>query len=202
MMKDLTAISRIDRMRDEIKELATKKFKLQEKLRSLGLTATQVRNRSSTVSEEIWEYRDGIVKEMKEVESLISPLKEKFRDVHFEFDENRNKKIRQIFDEIFSEQQRAEIYKEIDRRICGEHPIPTGYNFKDLERYKEGYYKFRDLSRENIDNMINFRVMLTGMIEEGCNKFGKAEFLKFISPLNTMILPVIELKRIKSKHLL
>jgi hypothetical protein len=202
MLKDTQTIKRLDEIRLVISNFSKMRADLQKKLASLGLSPAQIKNRSSTIPNEIWLYRDGIVAELKKLEEEVLPIRQKFRELHFEHDQQKNKYVMEVFREIFSDDQRMEIYTEVNRRIQGENPIPTGYNFKDLEKYKNGYYEYKNLATEQMNKMVEFRIMLTGMIEEGCRMFGEAEFLKFISPLNTLIIPVKELKKIKMKMFL
>lgn len=202
MIKDAVGRSHVESIRAKRKELAKEKSDIIKRLRSLGLTATQKSNRSSTVSDEIWQLRDIYVEKLSELDSELSELNAKFKEIHSVVDANENKIVRVLFREIFSEDQIASIWDEVRNRADGGEPIPVGLNFKDLNRYKEGFYSYREALREILNERIEFRIMLTGLIEKGCEQFGNADFLKFISPLNKMVIPVAELEKIKKKFLL
>lgn len=206
MFKNTIARTEIEKTRFQLKVLGKEKIRIQLLIKELrdkyDITDNRTRTRSKLVPSEIWDLRAEYVKQVKELDEKIEPIRKKWRDQNLQLDKEENVALRTVFAEIFGDQQREEIYKEVERRRNGEMPIPTGYDFKELQRYKDERYKYKQLAKEQIDTMIEFRVMLTGIIKEGCERFGDAEFLKFISPLNKLIIPVDELKKIKIKHLL
>lgn len=185
-------------------EMTIVQFDLKRLKETYGITDNNRRNRSATnstkVPKEVWAERDIYVQRIEDLKTRVGPLRQELRELHIAEDTERNIALMGVFREIFNDSQRKEIMNEVDRRRGGETPMPLGLDFKELERYKQGYHKYRTLSKEYLDKMIEFRIMLTGLIEDGCRKFGNSEFLKFISPINRLIIPVEELKKIKIKH--
>jgi uncharacterized protein (DUF3084 family) len=201
MIHEQTLRSQHAKIKAELEALNAKRKEIQKALESLGLTENQKR-KLYNVEERTVFFRQNLLDQLYEIEQQQSVLIKKRKELGKLIDETEQKIIKRMFREMFSVHQLEEIGKEARRRAEGEHPIPLGFDFKELERYKEGYYKYRNLSKEQISKMIEFRIKLTMLIEQGCKQFGDAEFLKFISPLNKMILPLQELEKIKKKFLL
>jgi hypothetical protein len=173
---------------------------LQLKLTSLGLSSTQKYNKSSTIHKSIWEYRDSLISQIEEYNKEVDDLKKQRAEKHIERESLRNKAFIDIYKEIFSDAQKAIIGDEIDRRVRGEEPMPIGLNYKDFDYYKGGFYKYRDELKKQLEKLIEFRILLTDVIEKGCKQCGDAEFMKIISPLNRLIIPLEELRKIKLKN--
>lgn len=199
----------IEEIRAELKAVGLKKREVEDKLfnmrRDYKITDNKIRRRYSagnTIPEEVWQEREVLSKQITEFNKQLSELRLEFNQEHIKEDAEKNIALMGVFKEIFNDAQRKEIMEEIDRRRKGESPIPLGLDFKELDRYKNDYHKFRNFSKEQLEKMIEFRIALTGLIEQGCNQFGNAEFLKFISPLNRLIIPLEELRKIKQKFLL
>lgn len=202
MISNYVSEARQRRIKEERATLSARMMELRQIISGLGITPSQVKLRSKNIDERSWMVRDNCLAEIAQIEQKLIVLNKERMELHGELSARKNNSVMRVFDEIFSDEQKILIYKEAERRRNGEEPIPIGLNLKDLDRYKEGFYEYKSIAKEQLDKMIEFRIMLTGLIEKGCEQFGNAEFLKFISPLNKLIIPVNELKKIKIKHLL
>jgi hypothetical protein len=182
------------------KELAVKKTENQLFIADSGITknARNKTNLGFADPEKLKEVRKRISENIvydKEIVKIKLELSEIYKLENTE----RNMALINLFKEIFEPDQLAELYSECDRRIKGETPFKISFVWKEFNEHKSNAAKYKKMVLENIDNMQAFRLRLTNLIDEGCNKFGKAEFLKFISPLNRLILPVGELEKMKRK---
>lgn len=148
------------------------------------------------------ETRNEAAKKLYALQQKQLDIKERMRKLYEEEEAENNLALIKILSEIFTDEQTAEIKKEAQRRTSGEEPIPLPFTVKNYSMYKDEYYKYRELAKDQLKKMVEFRIMLTGLIEQGCSQFGDAAFLKFVSPLNKMIIPLKELEKIRSKYYL
>lgn len=207
MFKNTIAIKSIEGLKEKRSDLSLKKRDVEDKLSAIRsmykITDNNIKNRSVIKApKEVWDLRKQYSDELTELNNNLSLVNKDIREFQLKVESERNVALMGVFKEIFNDAQRFEIFKEIDRRRNGETPYPLGLDFKELQRYKDGYFKYREVVKEKVEKMIDFRIMLTGIIEKGCEKFGNAEFLKFIRPLNQLIIPIQELKKEKQKLLL
>lgn len=202
MIKNFILEKQIGEIFAKKKVLGDRQHELERLITALGISYNQVQSRSIHVPQEKWELRDKYVSELYEIKEKLRPLNDQLQNLYRERDSGRNLVLIEIFKELFSREQIDMINREAARRVNGDPPIKVNLDWKNLEEYKANATRYKKLYKEQVDKMIEFRVLLTGLIEKGCEQFGDAEFLKFISPLNNLITPVNELKKIKIKHLL
>lgn len=212
MIKNFLVQQQINKLKAERDELSAKKNDLSLQIRDLGISKqaawkfengkSEALNNLTAEELQLFQKRKALAKEIMKAEKRFTELNTELRELYTKQDSEKNMQVMNIFKEIFSDGQRALIYEEIDRRMNGEEPRPIGLNIKDFEDYKLKYYSYRDRLRTELERMIEFRIRLTLLIEKGCEQFGDAEFLKFISPLNKLVLPLAELEKVKKQFLL
>lgn len=202
MLKNFILERQIEEVYAKRKPIGERQHELEKLISALGISYNQVQARSKHIPEEKWKLRDAYVAELFDLKAQIAPLNDQLKNLYRERESDRNLVLVNIFKEMFSPEQYDMIKKEASRRVKGEPAIRVNLDWKNLEDYKEKSTRYKKLYKEQVEAMIEFRILLTGLIEKGCEQFGNAQFLKFISPLNNLITPVNELRRIKVTHLL
>lgn len=202
MIKNFILEKQIEEVYGKRRPLGDRQHELEKLISQLGISYNQVQSRSKLVPQEKWELRDKYVAELLDLKSKISPLNEQLQILFRERESDKNLVLVTIFKELFSPEQYNMIKNEAIRRVKGEPAIKINLDWKSFDDYKAAATRYKKLYKEQVEAMIEFRILLTGLIEKGCEQFGNAKFLKFISPLNNLITPVNELKKIKIKHLL
>lgn len=182
--------------------LVKEKSELQKALTALGISTGQARKRNTEIDERTIQFRNNIIQRLKDIDKEFSDLNEEKRNLHRKSEASRNQMLKLMFREIFNTEQLEEIGNECDRRVKGEIPTPLSFNFDNYKRFKDDYYKYKELAKIHLNKTIETRILLTKIIEEGCQKYGDAEFLKLMSPINKLIIPLNELQKIKATYLL
>lgn len=154
------------------------------------------------VSEDVKLKRKEYTVAIMQNDEKLKDVNNKIRELNRKEDASVNQFLVHIFKEMFTKDQMGIIIKEAQSRASGNPAAPVGINLQRNDEYKEKYYTYRNLIKEQIEKMIQFRIVLTRLIDSGCQQFGNGEFLKFISPLNQLVIPIKELEKIKRDHLL
>lgn len=188
-------------VKDKIHAISKKRSEVQMALGSLGINENQKRKQNPTfVDNEVLIFRRKLIAELKSLElEAIDLNKERVRLGDL-LESERNKELMKIFREIMSQDQLIEIREESENRMEGGEPKALSFSFKRCEEFKKLHYQYRELAKEQLEKMIEFRILLTDVIDKGCTEFGNAEFLKIISPLNNLIIPLNELRKIRIKN--
>jgi hypothetical protein len=204
MISNYVLRSKIDALKKKQRELGEKKRELELAFRECGVSKNQAYKINSTGRTSLPEgtilNRSRLGKELAKIEKELRPIKDELQNCYSQENADKNMKLMDVFNEIFTKGQIIEIKKEAERRMSGEAPSKVSFSVKEAVQAKEDKYRYREIAKDQLEKMIEFRLLLTGLIEEGCTKFGDAEFLKFISPLNRLIIPVQELEKIKRKN--
>ena len=204
MISNYVLRNKIDGLKRKRDALVLKKKELQQAFVDCGVSRNQAYKINSTggssISEGVILNRQRISKEMKNLEDELLQVNGELRKCHSEDKADRNNGLLEVFKEIFTQAQMVEIKIEAQRRMAGEAPTKVSFSVKDSIDIAKQRDSYRKLAKEQLEKMIEFRILLTSLIEQGCAKFGDAEFLKFISPLNRLIIPLAELEKIKRKE--
>lgn len=186
--------------------LTKEKSDIELKIKAIGVSknrAYSLRLKHLSLSEEdenVMNYRDGLVKRKMEIDNLIIGVNNKLREIGRAQDASINHKIIEIFRENFTKTQMIEIRTEAERRMKGGEPCGLSFSIKDSVKNKEDAGRYKRLSEQQLEKMKEFRILLTTVIKNGCDKFDPTEFMKVISPLNRLIIPLDELAKIKRRH--
>lgn len=200
MISDYATQVRWTEVKKKKTELGIRKCEIQKKLASLGLTDNQVKKRDPLVDDSIWALRKGYISELDKIEKATRPLRDELMNLDNSRQHNRNRILRALFKEIFTTEQLSEIGEEVDSRSLNNEPRKIAFSFKDNIKIEAEMFRYKKLAEHQLSTMKEFRILLTKVIENGCNKFDQTEFMKVISPLNRLIIPLDELAKIKRKH--
>jgi hypothetical protein len=206
MISNYVLRTKVDNLKKRKSGLSRRKSEIQQALVDCGVSKNQAykinQGLNVMVADGTILNRQRLIKELKNIEDEFRDVNASLRECHIQSEAETNGELFKIFKEIFTQDQIIEIKEEAQRRISGEPPMKVSFSVKDAIEHKNQKYKYRELAKDQLEKMIEFRLLLTGMIEEGCSKFGDSEFLKFISPLNRLIIPLQELEKIKRQNLL
>lgn len=204
MISNYVLRTKIDALKKEKRALVERKTELEVLFRECGLSKNQAyklnKTGISTKSNETIVKRSTLGKKLVELEKKFVSVNNELRKCYSEEEAEKNVKLMEVFRDIFTQDQMIEIKQEAERRIRGESGFKFSFSVKDAEQAILDSKRYRSIAREQLEKMIEFRILLTGLIEQGCAKFGDGEFLKFISPLNRLIIPLAELEKIKRKE--
>jgi hypothetical protein len=199
MISNIILRQKIDSLNDKRTELSNEKINLMEQIKSLNISKNSAYkygrgqlSHKKNVDHSLFEKRNVLAKRILEIERQFSDINES----------EVNLSLLKIFQEIFTEGQLKEIRHEALRRMKGESPIKVSFSVKDSIEKSGMQEKHRKLAKDQLSKMIEFRILLTKLIEQGCLNWGESEFMLFISPLNRLIIPVGELEKIKRAHFL
>jgi hypothetical protein len=202
MISNYVIENKIKRIKDEISGLAKEKFDLAEAIKALCISKQAAWKHKqglikNPVNDNLFAIREKYAARITEIEGVISSLHDESRELHRLKESDKNGKLLEIFGEIFTPEQMLEMKKEAERRMAGEHPFRLSFNIQEAVQIKEQLLRSRKVAKEQLEKMIEFRLLLTRIIEDGCQKFGDKEFLTVISPLNRLIIPIAELEKLK-----
>lgn len=181
-------------------ELTKRKREIQEALTEFSPYLTSNGRYRENVDDATKERRAALVKEMGEVDRKLIEIKDEKRSLHSSKEAEENKVVNKLLREIFSWRELEQIYLERDRRLAGEHPFKLDFNIAELIKNKDDCRKYKAFATEQLEKMIEFRILLTKVIEEGCAKFGNADFIKLMSPLNKLIIPLKDLEKVRKEY--
>lgn len=202
MISNYVIETRINEIKADRLILTEKKRDLQASISSLGVSANQAYKRPSTIPEETFLLRDNWVSETLKLDKEIIKLNDLLRPLYREKESEKNKQLMNIFKEIFSQEQIIEIREETERRMRGELLLPISFTIRDSLQHTEDMKRYKKVAQEQLDKMQEFRLTLTKVIEKGCDKFDPTEFMRVISPLNRLIIPIQQISKLKVKHFL
>lgn len=192
-----------DKLSAERTELTGEKKRMEALLTSLGIPASSIRKSGHKIDPDKLAVRTKAVMRIGEIESRVSEINAVIDTIKKEMNGETQKNVSKILREIFSKAQLKQIGDEATNRMNPEYvPCSMSFSIKEGEQFKYKMYEYRKLAQDQMEKMIQFRIVLTRIIEQGCEQFGNAEFLKVISPLNKLIIPLKELEKIKKDHLL
>lgn len=200
MVKNLFIKAKEDSLVKRRRELSLRKQQNQAIIVGCGFTMNQRNNKSgkNLDPEKLSIQREAINDNIR-IDKELGEIKKELSELYKEKETDKNMALINLFKEIFEPEQLHELYRECNRRIAGETPFKISFDWKNLSDYKESSQKYKKRLIEQLDKMVEFRIELTKLIEKGCDEFGKEAFLKFISPLNRLIIPIKELEMIKRK---
>jgi hypothetical protein len=208
MLRDPQWISKEKALKDKKEPLIKEKIELVQSIKELNISGQAaskyeagLMNRQG-VDHQKFELRKIYAKRITEIEKELLAISSEQRSVQKTRELSVESKLLEVFREIFTTDQMREITNEAVRRAKGEHPFRISFSVQEAIQSSTKAQKYRVIAKEQLEKMIEFRLLLTRLIEEGCAKFGDAEFLKFISPLNRLIIPLKELEKIKRQNLL
>lgn len=206
MIGNIALQTKIATLKNERAKIVEEKLRLSGLIKEMKITKQAAwkhnTGKSDKIDSEVLKLRNHYSTHLVKVETQIKAINDQLRELYRQQDAEENNQLMAIFKEMFSHEQLQAIGEEARSRMRGNPPAPLGINLSRNEEYKEKYYTYRKLAQEQLEQTIKFRIMLTGMIEKGCEKWGNGEFLSFISPLNKLIIPLKELEKIKQTHLL
>lgn len=201
MLKNTIILEKIETIKRSKTDLINEKIRNNKVLSEMGITnqAAWKYNRGKLRPEDnsVFVTRSKIVQRNLEIDSLIKELSQQSLELHNLENSDKNRKLIEVFKEIFSGSQLSEIRKEAERRMNGEAGFKMSFDVRNSERNEFLYKAYKKQLLEQLEKMVEFRIMLTKVIEDGCKKFDQGEFLKVISPLNLLIIPLNELNKAK-----
>lgn len=201
-MQGLVIRTKISALKKRQDELAQRHQEISKELSDLNISRAQLKKAKAglfemPIPQGLVQKRSELPLEQKEIEKRISEIKREIRDLHRQQDAADLMGFKKILNEIFTKEQLTEIFDEVRRRDSGEHPCKIRFNFDrgieaimELDEYKKLYIG-------ELEKMQEIRLTLTRIIESGCEQFGATEFMKTISPLNKMVIPVNEINKKK-----
>lgn len=197
---------KINSLKKERERLTLKQMEISIALREFNISKQAAwksnRGKINKIDPDLLARRNATSQEIEKTKSELIKINGELRECYKEKESEKNAKLLEVFKEIFTQDQIIEIRQEAERRMRGEHPFLLSFSIKEGIDDKQRASKYKKLAKEHLEKMIEFRLLLTGLIEKGCEQFGEGDFLKFISPLNRLIIPVEELRAIKNKNLL
>lgn len=151
---------------------------------------------------EKFKTRSELTKKIVEIEKKLSPLKKRLREIHEleNVDKNHGKYLKDILQEIFSNEQLYLIFNELHNRELGLPPTKVSIGIDNSINNKQSADQYRKIAQASIDALILVRKNITSVIDDGCSRFDKGYFLQCISPLNRVIPPLSELDKIKRNN--
>lgn len=204
MISNYLLRTKIEGLKKKKSDLIQRKAQLEAAFRGTGISKQaawkQRTGKIDLLDKEDFEARKNLGLELKILEEEFVQINEELRKCFREEESEKNLKLMEVFSEIFTKEQIIEIKKEAERRMAGEHPFRLSFSVREAVEDKNRLVRYRKLAKEQLEKMIEFRILLTSLIEKGCESFGDAEFLKLISPLNRLIIPLSELEKIKRKE--
>lgn len=203
MISNHVLTSKRNRIAEQRDNLVNKKKELTLEIQQYGITKQAAwkhrTGKSDAIDMEVIDERAKVSNQIRKIDFEIAELNTEIRTIQADIESAKNRELINVFKEIFTREQMIEIRIEAERRIDGGHPFKLSFNVQESIKIAEERAKYKKLLIEQLDKMISFRILLTGLIDNGCDQFGNAEFLKFISPLNRLIIPVEEFEKIKRK---
>lgn len=183
-------------------DLVKRKAELVNIMDSLGISRIAAKKASAgliDIDERSLMLRENIVKEMAEIEKGFAQIKVEKAELSNRENAVKNKALIEVFSEIFTKEQMVEIKKEAVRRMGGESGFKLSFSVKESIEEKEKLEQFKAIAIDQLNKWQEVRIILTKVIEAGCQEFGHAEFMKVISPLNRLVIPVSEVNKIRNK---
>jgi len=203
MIKNALLANKMDSLNKERATLVEEKRQLELNIKSLGITKNAAYSVRHKIPQETILLRDEWVKKKIAIDKEVERLNAEIKIIHRQQEVDKNIGVGKILREIFNDDQMEEIKEEAKKRVDPEYKHQKmSFSIADCADVKNRMYQYRKVAQNQLETMIKFRLTLTKIIEEGCDKFGQGEFLKFISPLNQLIIPIKELEKIKREHFL
>lgn len=203
MISNYVLREKLDRLKKEKSVLSNEMAELRKSISDTGITKQaiwkQKKGLHDKIDEDQFNLRQVYAKRIVEVEKEFIRVNAEIRECLKVQDSETNLSLLRVFEEIFTPEQLLEITTESKRRMEGGHPFKLSFNVAESVEVKEAMRKYKKQIIEQLDTMVKFRMELTNLIDKGCEQFGKAEFLTFISPLNRLITPTSELEKTKRK---
>jgi hypothetical protein len=185
------------------RELSGEKKRNEAALSTIGVTSQAAwkynSGRMRPTDESAFLERKQIVDRNITIDLEIGELNNQLTQLHTAETSDKNQKLLEVFKEIFTHEQMVEIKKEAVRRMNGESGFKMSFSIKESVEIVEKGRVYKKVALEQMEKMIEFRIMLTKVIEDGCKKFDQGKFLKIMSPLNRLIIPINELNKAKLK---
>lgn len=202
MISNFVQRTRKSALLEEREKLVIHQEQLSALMRACGVTKNAARKAKVghlKIDERTLMARENASFQMEANRKRLIEIKGLLREIHEDDDVQRNKKLLEVFKDIFTREQLAEIREEADRRMNGTSGFKMSFSVRDSIRNAELAATYKKVALEHLEKMVEFRIMLTKVIDDGCEKFGKADFLTVISPLNRLIIPINELNKAKLK---
>ena len=207
-MKELKPLRiQLEELNKERAIIVNEKIRLTEKIKELGISkniASMInrgvlpeRIENGIGGDDVIDKRKVIVKQLISLERNLSLINQKILSVKDNIKQNNDGLIRDVWYEIFKQEQWNKIIGEVDRRSLGLEPTKVSIDVGGSVNNKNLYEKYKQLAKESIDKLIAARKSTTKVIDEGMKKFDKGYFLQVISPLNKELPTVIELEKTK-----
>lgn len=203
MISNYIIREKITNIKEQKTALVKEKQSLSEQIRSLGIkkqAAWKIKTGYSEVVIPGLELRETWAKRITKIEAEISILNTELSKLFDLQESDINKSLINIFKEIFTTDQLREIRIEAERRMRGESSIRVSFSVKDAMDSKVEFTKTKKQVKEYAQKLVDVRATITNIIQDGCEQFDESKFLKVMSPLNRMTLPIDYITKIKREH--
>jgi hypothetical protein len=144
------------------------------------------------------EYHQDLIKEREELKqkgaAILSELKETERQLQSLPSTNDYKYFREVVRELFTREQLQIIGREANNRMRGGK---NNISLVDVTGNADETKKYKELSENLLAQLIEARKSLNDVIFNGCKKYGNADFLITVSPVNQALKPIAELGKLK-----
>jgi hypothetical protein len=172
---------------EEIADMKIELKNLQSSIRDLDITKNRRINARHTVNVDDMERHRAIGERIREIEAIMSSEKRK-RVISAQDD--------QIFKDLLREtlgiDDYIKIMQEYSRRRSGETYLRVTVKHRDS---KAGELTKKIIN--HLDRLKTIRKTLTDLNIKGCAAFGVSEFMRMVSPLNTLVPPIQDIEKEK-----
>ena len=191
---------KIKSLKDKKSELSGRKMNIIAELKLINIHNGIYRKAKAgliKIDERTLSRRETLIYELNKIELEIIDVNKRIVESSRKIGASESDLWRSVVKEIFKGDQYKNICEEVDRRLNGETPVAFKYNFEkgidaimQVDQYKKMYL-------DELEKQQQIRIMLTKIIEDGCKRFGDDQFMKVISPLNRLVIPVKEINKKK-----
>jgi chromosome segregation ATPase len=174
----------------EIEELHNRREQLHESFQQLEMKIRLLQGKNDDDSTA---YRKALQQDRAPFIAKFNQIKERLAEI----EKARFQHLCNVIKDTLPMEQVEELLHEHNRRMRGEPPfrpsLPT--NREEVETY-EAYKK---LAQNSLNTLIKARVIMNKIMLDGCSRYGNVEFIKLMSPLNSLLSPVPQVETLKKQ---
>jgi len=182
----------IQELRSKRMALVQYKKELEQTIQKTGIKSYSGRSDVHRHTEKEIRTRDKAALELLDIDKEIGKL-----NIEINNFSDKETIFRNLVKEILTNDQWNKLIAEAVNRENGGVPTKLNITAYDTSQTENALSLCKKNGRSLIDIIVNIRKAITLINDDGMAKYGKADFLKLISPLNTIVPPVRELEKMQ-----